>query len=165
MSNIFELVKEKNIGISTEVIELLKNSKSLVLLNTHEEMVHASTGGKNNDYFEVKYETPGKGLYTEAIVHKVKNGISANYTEAYMRRRDPNTMVIADNGPTDKKRFSDKYGYDFQDLKKQTYEWLQSQDLVVFFYFAGREEIGSWGWQLPRQMQAFSLLVFQCFKS
>jgi hypothetical protein len=47
------------------------------------------------------------------------NGISANYTEAYMRRRDPDTMVIADDLPTDKQRFSDKYGYEFSTLQAE----------------------------------------------
>ena len=85
---------------------------------------------------------PGKGEYTEAIVHRVTNGISANYTEAYMRRRDPNTMAIGDNFPTDKKRFKDKYGYEFSNLRKETFDWLKTQELAIFFYFAGNNGIG-----------------------
>ena len=57
--------------------------------------------------------------YTK-LYDRVSNGISANYTEAYMRRRDPNTMVIADNLPTDKERFADRFGYEFSKLEKET---------------------------------------------
>ena len=40
---------------------------------------------------------PGKGRVVEAVACRVKNGISANYLEPYMRRRDPDCMVIADD--------------------------------------------------------------------
>ncbi|MDX9812918.1 MAG: DUF4914 family protein, partial [Bacteroidales bacterium] len=33
----------------------------------------------------------------------------------------------------------------FDSLRKETIEWLQNQDLAVFFYFAGRDRIGSGG--------------------
>ncbi len=145
MSEFLNLVSEKKVKIPAEVLDMLSKAKSLTLFKTHEELVAASTMGKENDYFEVKYDTPGKGLYTEAIIHKVKNGISANYTEAYMRRRDPNTMVIADDLPTDKIRFSERFNYEFKDLKGETFDWLSAQDLGVFFYFAGSQGIGSWG--------------------
>ena len=62
-----------------------------------------------------------------------------------MRRRDPDTMVIADDLPMDKERFPDRFGYEFDILQKDTLKWLQKQDLAVFFYFAGREKIGSGG--------------------
>jgi hypothetical protein len=62
---------------------------------------------------------------TEAVVHKVKNGISVNYSEAYMRRRDPDTMAIADDLPSDKESFEDKYGYRFIKLQEETLAWLK----------------------------------------
>jgi hypothetical protein len=102
-------------------------------------------GGSTNGTFEVGYEIPGKGLVPEAIVHKVQNGISANYVDPYMRRRDPDTMAIADNFPSDKDSFKDKFGYSFDKLKGETFEWLKDQDLAVFLYFAGREGIGVGG--------------------
>ncbi|MCF8381120.1 MAG: DUF4914 family protein [Bacteroidales bacterium] len=145
MSDYLNFFKNKGLSISEEITDLLYNAKSVKLFNTHEELIEASTLGSESGLFEVRYDIPGKGLYTEAIIHKVKNGISANYTEAYMRRRDPNTMVIADNKPTDKVKFTDRFGYDFAGLKKETYDWLKAQDLSVFFYFAGRDKIGSWG--------------------
>ncbi len=142
---ILEIIQEKQVTISAEIIALLSEAKSLTLYNTHNELVDASTNGKENESFDVEYDIPGKGIYKEAIVHRVKNGISANYTEAYMRRRDPDTMAIADDKPTDKVRFKDKFGYDFSKLKEETYNWLKDQDLGVFFYFAGNNNIGSTG--------------------
>ena len=108
-------------------------------------MAEAAVGGKENTSYEVKYDIPGKGEYTEAIIHKVTNGISANYTDAYMRRRDPDTMAIADNLPSDKIRFKDKFGYEFDSLKTETFNWLKNQELAVFFYFAGNKDIGVGG--------------------
>jgi hypothetical protein len=62
-----------------------------------------------------------------------------------MRRRDPDTMAIADSLPSDKENFKQKYGYEFKSLKSETFEWLEKQELAVFFYFAGNEKIGVGG--------------------
>jgi hypothetical protein len=145
MNSLFKILEEKNIQIPDNVSELLKTCQNLTVFNTTEELADASTNGRENDEFTVKYDVPGIGEFTEVVVHRVKNGISANYTETYMRRRDPGTMSIADALPSDKKRFSEKYGFEFSELQAETYEWLKNQDLACFFYFAGREKIGSTG--------------------
>ncbi len=145
MSDLFKILEEKNIQLPENVASLLAECKSLAVFGTTNELAEASTNGLQNNEFLVKYDVPEKGEYTEAVVHRVKNGISVNYTEPYMRRRDPDTMTIADDLPTDKKRFSDKYGFDFSGLQSETYEWLKDQDLACFFYFAGRDKVGSTG--------------------
>lgn len=145
MKDLTGILEAKKIALPQNVSALLQNSKSISLFNTVEELADAAVGGKNSKSFEVTYDVPGKGAYTEAIVHRVKNGISANYTEAYMRRRDPDTMVIADQLPTDKVRFNEKYDFEFDQLKEETFKWLKSQDLALFFYFAGRDNIGVGG--------------------
>ncbi|NOY97292.1 MAG: DUF4914 family protein [Chlorobi bacterium] len=145
MTDLFKVLKEKNISLPGNIESLLKGCKSYSVFNTTEELAEAAVGGKGSNEFEVRYEVPGKGEYLETIVHRVKNGVSANYTEAYMRRRDPGTMSIADEKPTNKERFQDKYGYPFSKLQEETFDWLKSQDLGLFFYFAGREGIGSTG--------------------
>ncbi len=155
MNNLFLLLKEKQINLPEEVINLLSECKNINIFNSTDELCKAATAGENNNKFEVKYSIPGKGEYTEAIIHKVKNGISVNYSEAYMRRRDPDTMVISDGYPTDKIRFNEKYGYDFADLKRDTFNWLKSNDLSLFFYFAGRNEIGSYGIAIVPSNAAF----------
>ena len=142
--NLFKSLEKKRISLPDDVIVILSGCKTFSTFDTVRQLATAAVGGDNN-CFEVKYDIPGKGEVSEAIIHKVTNGISANYTEAYMRRRDPDTMAIADNLPSDKERFSDKFGYDFDVLRKETIHWLQSQELAVFFYFAGNDSIGSGG--------------------
>ena len=155
MNNLLKILEEKNIQLPENIYDVLTNCKSLTVFDTTNELADASTNGKENDEYSVTYDVPGIGEYTEAIVHRVKNGISANYTEAYMRRRDPGTMSIADDQPTDKKRFNEKYGFEFSSLQEETYEWLKKQDLACFFYFAGRENIGSTGIAIAPANAAF----------
>jgi hypothetical protein len=54
-------------------------------------------------------------------------------------------MAIADDLPSDKIRFREKYGYDFTQLKEETFRWLAAQELAVFLYFAGHEKLGMGG--------------------
>lgn len=158
MKNLFNILEEKKINLPSNISDVLKNCKSLSVFNTTEELAVAATNGKENNEYLVKYDIPGKGEYTEAVVHRVKNGISANYTEPYMRRRDPETMSVADEHPTDKKLFTEKYGFEFSTLQENTYEWLKTQDLACFFYFAGREKIGSTGIAIAPANAAFFAL-------
>ncbi|MBN1143899.1 MAG: DUF4914 family protein [Bacteroidales bacterium] len=145
MIEFFNLVKQKKISLPDEIISLVNDCKKITFYDTVEQLALAAVGGENRNSFEVKYDIPGKGEITEAVVHRVTNGISANYTESYMRRRDPDTMIVADNFPSDKQRFDDKYGYDFEVLRKETMQWLKEQELAAFFYFAGSEKIGLGG--------------------
>ncbi|MEK7720695.1 MAG: DUF4914 family protein [Bacteroidota bacterium] len=144
MSDLFKVLEKKRVSLPNDVLIILSGCKSFNTFDTVKQLAVAAVGGDKNS-FDVKYDIPGKGEVTEAIIHKVTNGISANYTEPYMRRRDPDTMAIADDLPSDKERFIDKFGYDFDSLRKETINWLQSQDLAVFFYFAGCDKIGSGG--------------------
>jgi hypothetical protein len=142
MDNFITNLEKRGIKLPPEAVKILSNCRSFTVFNSVDELALAAVGGEGNNTYEVKYDVPGKGIYTEAIVHRVNNGISANYTDPYMRRRDPDTMAIADDEPTDKEKFKDKFGYDFGALKNDTYEWLKTQDLAIFFYFAGRQGIG-----------------------
>lgn len=145
MNDIFEPELQNRINLPADIVWLLKNCKKLTVYDTVDQLAIASVGGEGRNSFEVSYTLSGKGKFIEAEVHKVTNGISANYTESYMRRRDPDTMVVADNLPTDKQRFADKYGYEFEVLRKETFQWLSEQELAAFFYFAGSEKIGVGG--------------------
>ena len=131
--------------IPSDVRNLLLTCKSYKCFNSIEELAEASVGGADNNYFEVKYDVEGRGEVTEAIVHKVTNGISANFTEAYMRRRDPDTLIVADDSPSDKPRFDKRYGYQFNSLREKSLDWLKSQNLAVFFFQIGPSEFGYYG--------------------
>ena len=145
MSNLFKILEKRKVGLPDDATVILSGCKSFKVFDSVKQLAIAAVGDENSNSFEVKYTLPDNKVVTEAIVHKVTNGISANYTEAYMRRRDPDTMLIGDDLPSDKDLFINKYGYSFDTLKKETISWLQSQDLAVFFYFAGRNKIGSGG--------------------
>ena len=54
-----------------------------------------------------------------------------------MRRRDPNSMVISDDFPTDKPRFADRFGYSFAKLRQETMDWLSEQRVIMLPFKAG----------------------------
>jgi len=145
MNDLFKILEKKKISLPDDALVILSSCKSFKVYDTVQQLAVAALGGEEKSSFEVKYNIPGKGEVTEAIVHRVTNGVSVNYTEAYMRRRDPDTMAIADDLPSDKDRFSERFGYDFEILRKETIQWLKEQELAVFFYFAGNGIIGSGG--------------------
>jgi hypothetical protein len=145
MNMVLKQIEGKKITLPGEIHELLIQCKNARLFNSVDELEAIATGGNGSNTYEVAYDIPGKGPYAEAIIHRVRNGVSANYTEAYIRRRDPDTMAIADDLPSDKIRFREKYGYDFTQLKEETFRWLAAQELAVFLYFAGHEKLGMGG--------------------
>lgn len=94
-------------------------------------------------WHDIAYEVPGKGLVVEARACRVRNGIAVNYTDPYMRRRDPDCMVIGDEQATDKERFRDRFGQNFDTLRQQTMEWMATQELAVFCFYAGKDVKGT----------------------
>ncbi|MCX7848401.1 MAG: DUF4914 family protein [bacterium] len=121
---------------------LLAKAPRVIVPATLDELVDISVGGPGSDYFEVAYDVPGRGRIVEATVARVRNGISANYTEPYMRRRDPDCMLIADDMPTDKPRFEDHFGESFAALRAETFAWLEKQELAVYGFHAGGRVLG-----------------------
>ena len=95
------------------------------------------------DFVEVSYPLPDGREYVEATVARCKNGAAVNYLEPYMRRRDPEAMVIADDRPTDKTRYAERFGESFDKTRNDTFEWLASQDrLVVLPFMSGDHRRG-----------------------
>jgi hypothetical protein len=117
--------------------ELLAECPGFTVAGSVDELVKLSTRDAVNGWHDVAYDVPGKGMVLEARVCRVRNGVAANYIEPYMRRRDPDCMVIADDLPTDKPRFKDRYGYDFDKLREETFAWLRTQELAIFPFMAG----------------------------
>ena len=89
----------------------------------------------DEDYVEVAYDLPETGRYVEATVARCKNGASVNYTEPYMRRRDPEAMVIADDQPTDKVRYRDRFGGEFDPVREETFAWLKEYGRIIVLPF------------------------------
>jgi hypothetical protein len=124
--------------LPTEVTEVLTAAPSVQIAGKVDQLLSLALCNTGDDgYHRVAYEVPGKGLVEEVRVCRVKNGISANYVEAYMRRRDPDCMVIGDELPTDKPTFHQRYNKAFTDLRAETLEWLKTQDLACFAFTAG----------------------------
>ena len=73
---------------------------------------------------------------------RCKNGAVVNYVRTTCAADDPDCMRIGDDKPTDKPRFKDVYGYDFNTLKVDTYKWLARQELILVPFMAGGYEYG-----------------------
>lgn len=137
-----EAIKQKFV-LSEEIQSIWDNAKEVVVPTDRAHLLQMAMGPDENvDVFEVAYDVPGKGSVVDATVTRCKNGVSVNYPESYMRRRDPNCMTIADNLPTDKTRFSDRYGYEFDEIRKETFDWLLKQELIFMPFMSGDLEYG-----------------------
>ena len=102
---------------------IIANSPSVIVPESKEVLFELIFGSGSTTKVDVFYDVDGKPV-KEADVVRCKNGAAVNFVEDYMRRRDPDSMRIADDQPTDKPRFEDVYGYDFGNLREQTFRWL-----------------------------------------
>jgi hypothetical protein len=85
----------------------------------------------------VGYDVPGQGFVREASVCRVRNGVAANYFDPYMRRRDPDCMVVGDGSATDKPTFESRFHRPFAEVREETLEWLREQPIACFFFRSG----------------------------
>lgn len=130
--------------IPEEVKEMLNSSVKVTVLKSRQEILSLAMGG-DNDFFEVAYEVEGRGRVVEATVVRCKNGLVINYTEKYMRRRDPDCMVIGDEEETDKTYFRELFNKPFEEVRLQTLAWLKKQKLAVLPIMVGGRETGYHG--------------------
>ena len=96
----------------------------------------------DNGVHEVVFSVPGVGPVVEAIVTKARNGLAVNYLEPAMRRRDPDSMVIGDRLPTDKSTYEQRFGESFDNLRRETLDWLKTQELAALPFYAGADALG-----------------------
>ncbi|MHC1748718.1 MAG: DUF4914 family protein [Cellulosilyticaceae bacterium] len=151
--------------LSEEIKVLIANAKSVTVPKDRNEILEMAMGGQK-DTFEVGYAVSGKGFVTEANVVKCKNGLAVNYMDMYMRRRDPNCMLIADTKATDKTRYDDVFGETFEPLRQDTFTWLKEQDLIVMPFMAGSRTLGYDAILITPKNAAFfagGLADLQCF--
>ncbi|WMJ90668.1 DUF4914 family protein [Anaerocolumna sp. MB42-C2] len=128
--------------LSEDVQNILNNCKNVIAPKTREELLVLTFGNNANDTFEVKYEVDGKGSVSEATVTRCKNGAVINYPDDYMRRRDPDCLLVADELGTDKPTYDDVYKDDFAPLREATLTWLKEQEIMVIPFMAGGMEYG-----------------------
>jgi hypothetical protein len=122
--------------------QLFEAAPNVVVARTRQDLMDLACGDASSNYFEVAYDIPGQGRVIEATVARVRNGIAANYIDPYMRRRDPDSLVVGDAYETDKPTFKDLYGKEFDPLRDEALAWLQSQELATFAFTAGKPGMG-----------------------
>lgn len=132
----------ENLVIPDVLREIFANSRSVRFASGIEDLEGLACGNRNNSEWTVSYVLPDGRRVDEAKVVRVKNGISGNYTEAYMRRRDPNCMLVADMNPSDKPRFHERFDRSFDEIREETFGWLAEQDLAVFAFEMGYSGLG-----------------------
>jgi len=125
-----------------QVEDILKsNNVNVIIPNSKQELFDLALGGRENNRWDVTYEVNGKTI-REAYVIRCKNGIVANFDDLSMRRRDPNSMVIADDLPTDKPTHEERFGIPFDDIRKETFQWIKEQGRVIAMpFYSGNEDI------------------------
>lgn len=136
--DLFHIPKDSGADLTA----LLKAAPSVTVAGTTAELIEMACGGVGKDGMEVGYDVPGRGHVVEAVVARVRNGVAANYQDPYMRRRDPDCMVIADELPTNKTTFRDRFKTEFSPLRQETFDWMAKQDLAMFAFTAGKPGMG-----------------------
>ena len=117
--------------------QALDSAEKIIFPKTKAQLVELCYGPNGAARFNVSYDISEKESYVEADVVRCKNGPSVNFTDAYMRRRDPDCMYIGDELPTDKPKFEDRWGYKFSQLRQETMDWISHQELVVMPFIMG----------------------------
>jgi hypothetical protein len=120
------------------------------------------TMGNREDHgqYEAVFQIPGEGRVTEAIITKARNGLAINFPDPSMRRRDPDAMVIGDSLPTDKPRYEERLGEPFDKTRRETLDWLKTQELVVVPFYAGTDALGYGSLLIaPRQAAFFAAML------
>ncbi len=131
----------KQFKLSDEVELIFKNCTDFEIVNNVERLIELSVKDTDQGCKNVEYEISENKKSVEAKVCKVRNGISANFLDPYMRRRDPECMVIADQFPTDKIRYEERFNEKFDKTRDETFKWLQGQKLVAFVFQAGPDNL------------------------
>jgi hypothetical protein len=141
------VISMPKVSLSRSAELVLEGARSVKFVGSVDELVELAVPADQTDpdgFYTVGYDVPGRGFVPEMKVCRVRNGISANYLEAYMRRRDPDCMVIADERPTGKAKWEQRYpDMKWEGVRQETFDWLKTQDLACFFFHAGTKGKGT----------------------
>ncbi|MBI3832637.1 MAG: DUF4914 family protein [Planctomycetes bacterium] len=122
-----------------DVQAVLRMAPAVVVPESREELLRLALGG-NSERFEVQFVVPKRGTEVEAVVVQCRNGLAVSYPDPYMRRRDPDCMLVAGDTPTDKLQFQEKFGQPFGDMRSDILKWLADHKLLVMPFYAGGQE-------------------------
>ena len=129
----------KKFNFTKDILDIIANCKGVTIPKSRFELAAMALGTPEANSFEVCYDVNGK-LIKEADIVRCKNGVVVNYTEDYMRRRDPDCLIVADDLLTDKPKYKDLYKSEFSDLRAQTFDWLIQQELIIMPFMAGGKD-------------------------
>ncbi|MFP4698444.1 MAG: DUF4914 family protein [Eubacteriales bacterium] len=132
----------KKFVLAEDVQKIINNSNNITIPTNRAHLLELALKGEKNGVFEVGYDVPGKGHIVEATVTKCKNGASVNYLDTYMRRRDPECLLVADDRETDKEKYENRFSEKFDKVRKEALEWFEGKDLIVMPLMAGDNEYG-----------------------
>ena len=135
--------KLQKINLTSEIIDILSLAQSVTIPESRNHLLEIATNN-GSDVFEVEYEVENMGLIKEATVTSCINGVAVNYTDTYMRRRDPDCMFIGDDKETDKTRYKDRFNGNFEDVRNETFKWLEGQDLILMPFTSGDRNYGGY---------------------
>jgi hypothetical protein len=131
------------LSLPPELKELLSACPDYLVPDSRETILRLAMGDdERRSVYEVSYPIPGQGEVVEATVTRCKNGLSINYADPRMRRRDPNCLIVADDLPSDKDRYIDRFGEPFAGLRQETFDWLKRQKLLVLPLYTGGRQFG-----------------------
>jgi len=146
------------VSLPDDLVAILDRAPALRVAGCVDELFDLATGDRHCDLYNVAYTLPDGRQVVETEVARIRNGISVNYIDPYMRRRDPDCMVIGDDRPSDKPRFRERFGYDFSLLRDETLEWFSRQELAAFFFKTGFRDLGAHAMALvPANASFFAL--------
>ncbi len=131
-------------NIEDNIKDIMNTARSVKIAQNREELFTLATNG-GQDVFNVEYSLPDGRTITEAQVVKCKNGLTINYLDKNMRRRDPDCLMIGDDRVTDKAKYKDVFNKEFSKTRTETFEWLKNQDLLVAGIYIGGEQTGLTG--------------------
>ena len=128
--------------LEKEIVNILQASPELLFLSSKRELISEIFENDTTHHVDIEFDLGNGKFYKEISVIRCKNGLSVNFFDTYMRRRDPNAMVIADNNSTNKKTYKEIFSKDFSSTRQETFDWLKKQKLYVIPFYSGTEETG-----------------------
>ncbi|TCT16284.1 uncharacterized protein DUF4914 [Natranaerovirga pectinivora] len=132
----------KKLSLSDDVATIVNSSSNVIIPQSRQHLLDLALVGEKDGIFEVGYDVPNKGYVPEVTITKCKNGAVVNYIDTYMRRRDPNCMLVADAKETDKEKYEERFGESFDALRQDTIEWFKGQEIILMPFMAGDEKLG-----------------------
>lgn len=131
----------KIFSLPEDTLRALTLCRDMAIPESIDEVYELCCLGMDGGKQDISYTVDGS-IIKEAELIQCKNGLAVNFTEDYMRRRDANSMSVADELPGDKPRFIQRYGYDFGLLRGETLSWLSEQSLILLPFGAGGSKYG-----------------------